>query len=515
VLRKNVSPLCEPLGVIRETSSVKALTDSVEVRRQRVTQQLDSRKRADLGQYLTPDGLAGFLASMFEPRDSPCTFLDPGAGVGSLSAAFVSRWKSESQLPLNITACEIDESLHCDLQATLNSCAYSGDVDVLLEKQDFIEWAALRVGGLLFSPSAQFTHILMNPPYKKIGRDSYEQRVLRLAGIRVPNLYAAFLALGVRLLAPGGQMVAITPRSFANGPYFKSFRRDLLAHGTLRKIHVYEERDVAFQDSAVLQENIVFLVERGAAKTGVQVTSSSVGSRMSKERLVPYDEVVHPNDSEHFIHLTPCDEDAQVASSISSLPETVGSLGLSVSTGRVVDFRSKDFLRDEYDESTVPLVYPTHLFGGGLRWPKVGKKPNALVNCAETQRLLLPAGSYVLVKRFSSKEERRRVVASRVNKGDLPGDHWAFENHLNVFHRVGEGMEDSLALGLVVWLNSTAVDTAFRQFSGHTQVNATDLRNMKYPTIAQLTSLGQRAGTSNLSQEKTDALVADLIFGRN
>jgi adenine-specific DNA-methyltransferase len=48
-----------------------------------------------------------------------------------------------------------------------------------------------------------------------------------------------------------------------------------------------------------------------------------------------------------------------------------------------------------------------------------------------------------------------------------------------------------LAKGLCRFLNSEAVDTYFRTFSGHTQVNATDLRNLHYPTRKQLEALAK------------------------
>ncbi len=61
-----------------------------------------------------------------------------------------------------------------------------------------------------------------------------------------------------------------------------------------------------------------------------------------------------------------------------------------------------------------------------------------------------------------------------------------FENHLNYYHREGGGLPISLARGLVAYLNSSFADTYFRQFNGHTQVNATDLRSLRYPRIEQL-----------------------------
>lgn len=449
---------------------------------------------------------------MFELRDQPSSLLDPGAGVGSLAAAFVDRWIAECGSALAVTACEVDSSLHNELSLTLLACEQNPSVQASLLGANFIEWAAEAVGGLRFGDAPSFSHVVMNPPYRKISIGSNDRNLLRWVGMDAPNLYAAFLALGARLLEPGGQLVAITPRSFANGPYFRSFRRDLLSWVSLRRIHMYDSRDVAFADSEVLQENVVFLAERCDNRRSVYVSSSA--SPMASEvtgRLVPYDEVVRPDDGEQFIHLTPDARVAAIASRIAALPATIGSLGAAVSTGRVVDFRSKQHLCAQPEDGTVPLIYPTHMTAGGLSWPKEGKKPNALVRCEETESLLLPAGHYVVVKRFSSKEERRRVVASVVRDGDLPGERWAFENHLNVIHAANHGLDPALAIGMTVWLNSTVVDTAFRQFSGHTQVNATDLRSMKYPALADLCTLGDAAGSSVLSQEKIDGLVAEHV----
>ena len=68
-----------------------------------------------------------------------------------------------------------------------------------------------------------------------------------------------------------------------------------------------------------------------------------------------------------------------------------------------------------------------------------------------------------------------------------------FENHLNVFHEDKRGLPEDLAHGLAAFLNTTAVDENFRRFNGHTQVNATDLRLMKYPSRKALIGLGKWA----------------------
>ncbi len=146
-------------------------------------------------------------------------------------------------------------------------------------------------------------------------------------------------------------------------------------------------------------------------------------------------------------------------------------------------------------------------------WPLPGsKKPNALHRCEDTEPLLLPNETFVLVKRFSAKEERRRVVAAVCGPDDLPGDVVGYENHLNVYHRRNRGLPLLLALGLSAFLNCTLVDDYVRSFSGHTQINATDLRQLRYPSVDELVRLGGALSAQSWpGQRELDAMVADYL----
>ena len=486
----------------------------VEQRRRECGETLDRRRRSELGQFFTPSDLAAFMAGLFEVSDRPARLLDPGAGVGSLAAAVADRWHSDGGGPLAVTAVEADPRLQEPLAQTLADLRRLPEVSGAIVAGDFIEWGSDRLSGFGAVGASKFDLVIMNPPYRKIHSASSERRRLAGVGIEVPNLYAGFVALAAGLLEDGGQLVAITPRSFTNGPYFRKFRRLLLERIGLRRIHVFESRDVAFADSDVLQENVIIHGARGRRPKDVVVSSSRSAAGEVKSRAVPYCEVVRPDDQEAFIHVTLDEASAQCARYVQGLPCRLEDLELSASTGPVVDFRVKDHLRHEFSADTVPLVYPTHLRGGLVVWPKVnGSKPNALVRDEEIESLLMPAGAYVLLRRFSAKEERRRVVATVVSVEDLPGDAYAFENHLNVIHRCGRGLPESMARGLAAFLNTTIVDQFFRQFNGHTQVNATDIRSLRYPEAHELEALGE-ASVPDISQEQLDDSADRFIFAR-
>lgn len=89
-----------------------------------------------------------------------------------------------------------------------------------------------------------------------------------------------------------------------------------------------------------------------------------------------------------------------------------------------------------------------------------------------------------------------------------------FENHLNYFHAHGRGLPETLAKGLFLFLNSSVVDVYFRQFNGHTQVNATDLRSLRYPSRQQLEHMGAQLCRLDLSQDELDGVVEETLRGQ-
>ena len=281
----------------------------------------------------------------------------------------------------------------------------------------------------------------------------------------------------------------------------------------LKHIHIFESRDKAFSDDEVLQENVIFKAVKNGARDSVTISrTQALNDDTMTTRDVPYDQVVRPDDPNQIIHVVASEIDSLVKDRIGIFEYTLEEIGLSVSTGRVVDFRARESLCAGPQPGAMPLIYPAHFSNGVVRWPnQEGKKPEAILLSPATQELMLPSGYYALVKRFSAKEEPRRIVAALFDPHQVSAPLVAFENHLNYYHSNNTGLSAALAKGLTLFLNSTLIDVYFRQFSGHTQVNATDLRMLRYPSREMLERLGVRAGIEPLSQREIDQLLEELL----
>lgn len=487
-----------------------ATLDQIEQRRQLVANGVQREHKSALGQFMTPMSIARFMANLLPvPKAGKVDILDPGAGIGSLSSAFLTRVLGAGRAghDCTVTAYELDGALHAELERSLAS--FEG-VSTEIIGGDFIAHAVDE----LFVNRHSFSHAVLNPPYKKINSNSDHRGLLRSAGIETVNLYSGFAALALAMLKPGGHLVAIIPRSFCNGPYYRPFRELVLSEAAIRRIHIFEKRNTAFAGDEVLQENVIIHLEKHGLQGEIEVSSSSNADFENVTvRRWKFNDLVRPGNAERFIHIPVSGDITEIG-----LPAfaqcSLSDLGIGVSTGPVVDFRLKEHLRKDRGQGAVPLLYPAHFVEYGTSWPKPEfKKHNAIALNSDTQKWMFPTGHYAVVRRFSAKEERRRVRASVLTPSDTPKADWiGLENHLNVFHSKKASLKPDVAYGLVAYLNSTTVDTYFRCFNGHTQVNATDLKQLSYPNLATLRELGQWMRTcSTRNQETIDSKIDSLV----
>jgi len=459
-----------------------------------------------LAQYFTPQSIAQFMTTMFKKAKSKSDIkvLDPGAGEGMLGISLVQSFNNKKA---KSTFIELDENTFKKLSENIDA---ENVVSAELINDDFIN-AALE----LEAESKRFTHIILNPPYFKLNVNSAASKKLRIEGIKVTNIYAAFMWLSARLLDEGGEMVAIIPRSFCNGPYFESFRQYISSGYSINHIHLFDSRNKAFSEDKVLQENIIISISKEKQAETVIITSSS--DQQFKDvatRNVNIVEVLKPTDKSKIIHIP---EPNQGISLTDFVNNKLQDLDLMVSTGPIVDFRSKEFIKSQPSKVAIPLLYPSHISGHKVIWPSDTFKKqgqyyippnNKQVNLGVEKilhRTVLPLdGYYVIVRRFSSKEEKRRIFAAIVEPERINRTEITFENHLNYFHLNRHGLDKKLAFGLCAYLNSSLIDTHFRRFSGHTQVNVTDLKNLPYPNTDTLRKLGEALNS-------VDTLMDDIV----
>jgi adenine-specific DNA-methyltransferase len=96
------------------------------------------------------------------------------------------------------------------------------------------------------------------------------------------------------------------------------------------------------------------------------------------------------------------------------------------------------------------------------------------------------------MRRFSAKEEERRIVAAPLLAGEFPGQKIGLENHLNYIHRPKGAMRPVEAVGLAAVFNSAIVDRYFRISNGNTQVSAVELNCLPLPSREDIIAIGKR-----------------------
>lgn len=495
--------------------------------------QKSAEHRKGHGLYLTPVLAADFMAEKIKAAGERLRVLDPASGAGILACAAVESLISRPTKPMviELVACEVDPNiipaLHAVLDYLVSWCrtGYEVALKVRIEATDFVlaHAEALRLfGGFIpyQGDDTDFDIVISNPPYFKISKA--DPRAVAAASVvhGQPNIYGLFMAVSAAILKPKGDFIFIVPRSFASGPYFRQFRSVFFDMICPTEVHVFGSRRDAFSRDEVLQENIIFSGFREdhwhtkQLQTALSVSSSRGVQDIGEpdQRLLLMQTALDLQTTDKVLRLPLTDEDDAVLALVDSWPNSLHSLGLNISTGPVVPFRANELIGKEgsVPNDDVPLLWMNHVKPLAVTWPLDRHKPE-YIKRSGAEALLLLNKNYVLLRRFSTKEEARRLTAAPYIAAGFDIPEVGFENHLNYIHRPSGSLSEDEAWGLAALYNSRLLDTYFRAVNGNTQVSATELRAMPLPPSETIIALGRQVKNLSDPLDGLDDLVMRLV----
>ena len=474
-------------------------------------------QRKKYGQFFTSKETAIFMAGLFEiPTGSEAlSILDPGAGSGILSIALLERLQSFSAIKeIRLVCYENDPNIMELLRTNLETaCSYSqqkisykiiSDNYILSQSNDY----NLTLGANL-NPE-NFDFIIGNPPYMKIAKDTPEALAMPDVCYGAPNLYFLFASMSLFNLKDDGEMVYIIPRSWTSGAYFKRFRQKFLNEGALEHIHLFVSRDKVFEKESVLQETIIIKLKKTHLKPKtITITTTQSNADFSEKTIfeAPYSAVI--NGPDFYVYLVTNAEEVETLNSLNKWENTLPSIGLKIKTGLTVDFRNREALRDVAEDQSVPLFYSQHIQNGKVVFP-VGKEHEYLVT--EQRGLLQPNKNYLFVKRFTAKEEHRRLQCGiYLAKKHPEYSQISTQNKINFIEGMCD-LSECVVYGLYVLFNSTLYDCYYRILNGSTQVNSTEVNSMPVPSMDVIEAMGKELiAAHDMSEPVCDRILRGYV----
>jgi adenine-specific DNA-methyltransferase len=478
-------------------------------------------KRKEYGIYLTPPALARFMTERLDLNSRTMRILDPAAGAGILLCAVVERIVNE-RLPVESVVLEAYEIIPEMFDVLCNSLGYlvvwASDhgltVSLDVHRSDFLSHETL---------DKAVDVAIANPPYAKIRKADDVINGLLGKGHIHPNLYTAFMTHSSHRLKSSGELVFVTPRSYSSGVQFRRFREEFFGDVDVKSVHTFDSRSQPFLRDGVLQETVILWGSKTNPAPFPRDQSLTISHSKGTDDILTsniwnttQDKLFDVRGTRKNLRLPSSFEDEQLMIILDSLPETVESLGFTVSTGPVVPFRINGALRDDdSDERAVPLIWMRNLVKEHVVWPIPKDRKQFLLRDCDTQSLLLPNQDYVFIPRWSSKDQDRRLFASFYASGEFGFKFIGIENHVNYVCFPGVGALRQSIKGLQWIMNSVVMDRYMRSINGTTQVGALDVRMMPMPSMDIVDRWGVVAGCGSHTNDDLSELILEYLMSLN
>lgn len=453
------------------------------------------QERKKYGQFFTNETTAIFMASLFnfDLSKPNISILDAGAGTGILSTAVIDRLICEGYNgKIHLTCYETDKLVLPLLELNLELLSSKYGIDYTIIHKNYITSQSFEGSSFFSEEKYEFDYIIGNPPYLKIAKDAEEAKAMSSVCYGSPNLYFLFWAMGIRNLKQEHELVYIIPRSWTSGAYFKKFRQYLFKYCVITDIHLFESRDKVFDGESVLQETIIIKIRKSNNKPEyINISSSSTSDFKDKVCFsASYNTVVAQN---QFVYLITNEYEEKTLNMINRFNKTLPDLNLKMQTGIIVDFRTREVLRNELEEGAYPLLYSQHIKNGQVVWP-LGKEGEVIKT--DKKGYLQENSDFLLVKRFTSKEEERRLQCGIYLKQKYPQFLYiSTQNKINFI----KCDSPCITYGLYVLLNSSLYDNYYRILNGSTQVNSTEMNQIPIPDRNIIEDMGRELMHKELS----------------
>lgn len=474
---------------------------------------VSKKYRKDKAQFFTTLSIAKYMSSItnnYNNKDS-INLLDCGAGTGILACSLIDKLTQEGFTgQINIDLYENDPMVVEVLIENINIYKLKHkNLNINIFQENFIlankdKWNDKEFEG-------KYDVIISNPPYKKLAKSSEESIAMESVVYGQPNIYFLFMAMSVKLLRLEGEMIFITPRSFTSGAYFKVFRNYFLDNTNLTNIHIFNSRNDVFKGEEILQETIITRAIKSLKNKNRFINiavSEDADFENSKQIIADCTDLITNCDNK-FILLPSSDEEIDILNMISQYKDNLISLGFKLKTGKVVDFRATEYLVNKAN-GAVPLFWPDNFIDNKITYVNNENNFRYIISSDKSKNMLQENKNYILIKRFASKEENRRIQAAIYNKNDFNFDKIGIENHVNFIEKINGLMTKDEQYGLFCIFNSTILDKYYRIVNGNTQVNATEFNAIPLPNIDIIVKIGREL----LKSDKMDTYTCDLILSK-
>lgn len=473
--------------------------------------------RKKYGQFFTSKETAIFMAGLMNipVGKEIISVLDPGAGSGILSVALIERLQALTSIKrIELVCYENDPNILDLLYSNLNWVCSQTSKEIIYHvvSENYILSQMVDYNSMLgaHSDPPKYDLIIGNPPYMKIAKDAPEALAMPDVCYGAPNLYFLFAAMSLFNLRENGEMVYIIPRSWTSGAYFTQFRKRFFEEGILEHIHLFVSRDKVFEKENVLQETIIIKVKKTKINPDtITITTTQSNADFSSKTTfeAPYTTVI--NGKESYVYLVTDKEEVEILRKLNSLQNTLPSIGLKMKTGLTVDFRNREALRNTAEDDAVPLFFAQHIQNGKVVFP-AGKEHEYLVT--EQPGLLQQNTNYLFVKRFTAKEEHRRLQCGvYLAKRNPAYSKISTQNKINFICGKKE-LSECVVFGLYVLFNSTLYDCYYRILNGSTQVNSTEINSMPIPPMSVIEAMGKELiMVKDMSEASCDIILRSYI----